>query len=145
MVNPTGPTRRPTLETCRHCGIVMHSSSLAAHERNHIKREEGDNVVAEPTYREKTLQAAASHVLVDRNNSYGPPHQDFQRTADLWTTYLTGKTGTELRINAHDVAVMQILLKTSRLCWSPDKADHWEDIAGYAACGREAYELTKER
>lgn len=28
-----------------------------------------------------------------------------------------------------------ILLKVSRLTWTPDKEDTWADIAGYAACG----------
>jgi hypothetical protein len=41
------------------------------------------------------------------------------------SAYLTGQ----------DVAIMMILLKVSRLGWSPEVADHWLDVAGYAACG----------
>lgn len=87
--------------------------------------------------RSETLQAAEDLVNGDRNAQYGDPTQDFQRTADLWTSYLHGvmdRTGL-LNLEPHDIAVLQILLKISRLTWSPNKADHWIDIAGYAACG----------
>lgn len=77
------------------------------------------------------LRTAETLVNGDRNNSYGPPNQDFTRTAQLWTTYLDGRT----HLEAHDVAVMMILLKISRLAWTPDTEDSWIDIAGYAACG----------
>ena len=81
--------------------------------------------------RSRMLHEAERLVNGDRNNTYGPPEQDFERTAIMWTTYMNGR-----RIfDAHDVAVMMILLKVSRLSWSPDKPDNWIDIAGYAACG----------
>ena len=87
------------------------------------------------TPRTDTLHQAEQAINGDRNNQYGPPSQDFQRTAELWTAYLDSKT----HIDAHDVAVMMILLKASRIRWSPEKQDHWIDIAGYAACGYEAF------
>lgn len=77
------------------------------------------------------LATADRLVNGDRNNTYGPPSQDFTRTAQLWTTYLDGRSTLE----AHDVAVMMILLKVSRLACTPDHEDSWIDIAGYAACG----------
>lgn len=90
------------------------------------------------TVSERTrLLLDAEHIITqDRNNLYGPPTQDFDRTAQMWSSYLTGKT----EIKAHDVAAMMILLKISRIAWSPDNRDHWLDIAGYAACG---YETTQ--
>jgi hypothetical protein len=91
--------------------------------------------------RTNLLKKAAEYITGDRNNHYGPPHIDFQRTGELWTTYLGGKK----KVNAHDVAVMMALLKISRIAWSPDKADHWVDLAGYAACGLEAYAYTNNK
>lgn len=109
-----------------------------------------DQVDAAVSTREFILNEAARCVLQDRNNSYGPPHQDFDRTAELVSTYLRGKYGRiegydvqQLVLNAEDIAVIMILLKVSRLCWSPDKTDTWIDIAGYAACGYEAYVNTR--
>jgi hypothetical protein len=81
--------------------------------------------------RQQMLREAETLVNGDRNNAYGPPDQDFQRTADLWTIYLNGRR----IIEAHDVAIMMSLLKISRLSWDPTKRDSWVDLAGYAACG----------
>ncbi len=81
--------------------------------------------------RSKLLHEAEQLVNGDRNNAYGPPNQDFQRTADLWSIYLDGRR----IIEAHDVAIMMSLLKISRLSWSPDNRDSWVDLAGYASCG----------
>jgi hypothetical protein len=91
--------------------------------------------------RAEVLDAARSAVLEDRNNSYGPPHQDFQRTADALTA-LGFRAPDEGPISAHHVAMMMIILKSSRLTWNPLKMDSWIDIAGYAACGFEAAALT---
>lgn len=83
----------------------------------------------------------AEHITTqDRNNHYGPPTQDFTRTAQLWATYLDGRTD----IQPHDVATMMILLKISRITWSPQNRDHWLDIAGYAACGYETTQPEKQ-
>jgi hypothetical protein len=41
----------------------------------------------------------------------------------------------ETLLDPHDVAIMMMQLKHSRLSWSPTKEDHWIDLAGYAACG----------
>ena len=86
------------------------------------------------------LHEAERLVNGDRNNQYGPPDQDFQRTADLWTIYLDGKR----IIEAHDVAVMMALLKISRLSWKPNHPDSWIDLAGYAACGYDIITNNKE-
>jgi hypothetical protein len=81
--------------------------------------------------RAEVLRTAESLVNGDRNNQYGEPHQDFARTATLWNTYLD----LDEVIQPHDVAAMMMLLKLSRIHWSPDKQDSWVDAAGYAACG----------
>jgi hypothetical protein len=105
-----------------------------------------------PTVRKQVLGEADKLVNGDRNNTYGPPTQDFQRTADFWNIYLMGvverKLGTRTLtpevamvigslVDSWDIAAMMNLLKMSRLTWSPQKQDHWVDIAGYSACGAE--------
>lgn len=86
----------------------------------------------EPMTRESILDQAKQIVMQDRNLDYGSPEDNFRDIAELWTTY------TETKFDPHDVAVMMVLVKISRLKTSPSKEDHWVDIAGYAACGAQA-------
>jgi hypothetical protein len=88
-------------------------------------------------HRTEILTQADQLINGDRNNQYGEPHQDFTRTALMWTAYL------DHPIHAHDVAALMALLKLSRIAWQPNKQDSWIDLAGYAACGYEAHKLTK--
>lgn len=89
-----------------------------------------------PSPRAAVLDEAKSLITGDRNNTYGPPHQDFQRSAEAANAY--GYRGPEGRnLEAHDIALLVTLVKISRLMWTPDKRDSWVDIAGYAACGYE--------
>ena len=90
--------------------------------------------------RSRMLHQAEQLVNGDRNNAYGPPDQDFERTAIMWTTYMNGRRIFE----AHDVAAMMILLKISRLSWQPTNPDSWIDLAGYAACGYDIITKNKE-
>jgi hypothetical protein len=83
------------------------------------------------------LREAESLITGDRNNQYGPPTQDFARTAEFWTTYLGDKLKDDTKIEAHDIAAMMTLLKLSRITWSPEKQDSWADAAGYIGCGWE--------
>lgn len=87
--------------------------------------------------REKILQDALKIVTQDRNKDYGDPEDNFSTIAEYWATYLHSKGMLESMdcLTATDVAAMMILMKCSRLATSPDKEDHWVDIAGYAACG----------
>lgn len=88
------------------------------------------------TNRRSVLMEAADLVDGDRNNQYGDPIGDFKATADMWTAYLRRSLGVEIdNLQPHDVAAMMGLLKISRIGWSPEKRDHWADLAGYAACG----------
>ncbi len=54
------------------------------------------------------LFKAKDLVYGDRNDSYGHPHDDFTRTAGLWSAFL----GVE--ISAEEAALMMVLLKLSR-------------------------------
>jgi len=82
--------------------------------------------------RASVLAEATELVNGDRNSQYGDPIQDFRRTADMWNAYLGFEYGA---LQPHDVAAMVAMIKLSRIAWSPDKRDHWADLAGYAACG----------
>jgi len=83
-----------------------------------------------PSNRSSVLHEADALVNGERNIDYGDPIADFRRTADLWSAYLGG-----VKLQPHDVAAMMSMLKLSRIRWSPEKRDHWVDLAGYAACG----------
>jgi hypothetical protein len=96
--------------------------------------------------RTKLLHEAARLINGDRNNDYGDPVDDFAMTAQLWQVYLRrameARSLEEIYLDPHDVAVMMMLLKISRLSWTPAKRDHWLDIVGYAGCGWECIEST---
>lgn len=68
----------------------------------------------------------------DRNADYGPPNQDFKRTADMWTGLLQYKLNLNAKIRPQDVALMMIMLKASRAQHSLKK-DNYIDICGYGA------------
>lgn len=95
----------------------------------------------QPSPREQSLVRAIGYVCGDRNASYGPPTQDFKRTAALWTAFgfrFVPYDGAEPQpIISHHVANGMILLKQSRTAHQPGKADSWDDTSGYAACGHE--------
>lgn len=95
--------------------------------------------------RRKLLHEAADIVDGDRNAQYGDPIGDFKCTADFWTAYIrriASQRGDDFVLLPHDVAAMMSLLKISRIGWSPEKYDHWLDLAGYAACGWDCSERT---
>lgn len=86
--------------------------------------------------RADVLDEARGLITGDRNNTYGPPMQDFTRTAGALSAYgYRGPGGRELQ--AHDVAIFVMAVKLSRLMWTPAKRDSWVDIAGYSGCGYE--------
>jgi hypothetical protein len=64
-----------------------------------------------------------------RHDQYGAPNADFQRIAAMWTTLFSRE------FSPHEVAMAMICLKLSRMTHSPQKRDHWVDVAGYSRCG----------
>ena len=87
--------------------------------------------------REAVLAAALAAVNGERNQSYDEPEDNFGRTAQLWSAYLT------VEVTAIDVAVLMVLLKVARLMHTPGHVDSWVDIAGYAACGADVSQTTR--
>lgn len=83
---------------------------------------------------EDILDTAARITRGDRNASYGPPDQDFRRTAGMWSALFGAKLQEGVTFEPRDVAMAMILLKCSRESHQR-KLDNWVDIAGYARCG----------
>lgn len=90
--------------------------------------EDGTEFESADAEEEDILLVALRLTKGDRQASYGPPDQDFRRTADMWTA-LFGHA-----FEPKDVALAMILLKASRQIHQR-KRDNWVDIAGYARCG----------
>jgi hypothetical protein len=89
--------------------------------------------VSDITGREVLLDKARELVMGDRNKVYDDPVDNFGRIVDLWSVYLDSVGDRELE--PHDVAILNVLQKVARIAYTPDHADSWVDIAGYAACG----------
>ena len=91
--------------------------------------------------RGSALKEAHGLITGDRNAQYGPPTQDFKRTAEMATSFgfrFVGHADAPAEdLESHHVAIFQMLLKLSRLAWTPGKRDSWVDVAGYSGCGYE--------
>lgn len=94
-----------------------------------------------PTGRSKALQEADNLVNGDRNTHYGTPTENFTNIAALWSVQLGHKLNAP--ITAGEVSALMISLKLARSIASPNKRDHWVDMAGYAAIGAEIAEDSK--
>lgn len=82
------------------------------------------------------LREAERLIMGDRNNQYGPPTQDFDRTAAILNAMGYRAIGGR-KLQPHDVALVVMAVKMSRLAWMPEKQDSWADMAGYVGCGWE--------
>lgn len=99
------------------------------------------------TPREAILRGAAEAVLRQRNNTYGPPTQDFARSAGICNALgfrFVDAEGRVSELQPHHIAMIQQAVKMSRLTWDPGHVDSWIDMAGYAACGYECAAPTVE-
>ena len=83
---------------------------------------------------EDILAEASRITRGSRQVQYGPPDQDFRRTAGMWSALFLSKLKDGVTFEPRDVALAMILLKTSRETHQR-KRDNWVDIAGYASCG----------
>lgn len=88
------------------------------------------------------LEEAQEIVHGDRQADYGHPALDFERQSRLLNTlgfrrlHLIRSGDTvdvaQRKLEPTDIPEIQICVKLSRIYESPDKRDHWVDIAGYA-------------
>jgi len=83
---------------------------------------------------EDILDIAARITRGDRQAVYGPPEQDFKKTADMWTGLFQYMLNGEAKFEPRHVAMALICMKMSRE-FHQRKKDNWVDIAGYARCG----------
>ena len=74
---------------------------------------------------------AAAVVQGERQATHGDKVQCLQNVADLWSAYL-GAT-----VDAHDAALMLLLLKLARSKTGTFNIDDYLDMAGYAGCAGE--------
>lgn len=116
---------------CYWMGLANLAVQLHDH---HIWDGEAPVVVDEEDDDEDILDTAARITRGDRNASYGPPDQDFRRTAGMWSALFAAKLQHNVTFEPRDVAMAMILLKCSRESHQR-KLDNWVDIAGYARCG----------
>lgn len=82
--------------------------------------------------RVEALREAARLIHSERNKQYGPPSENFDRIARLWSVILG------IDVSMEDVAMCMVALKMARYASrSGYQPDTWIDIAGYAGCGYE--------
>ena len=81
--------------------------------------------------RDELLDRAKDLVNGPRNKIYGDPEENHKRIADMWGVIL------KREVSLHEVYLMMVALKMSRLIESPDHKDSWIDLIGYAALGGE--------
>lgn len=82
-------------------------------------------------YADSVLCNAYEAVYSARMADYGPPIENHERTAALWTIYLRATLRDKVSLSARDVCMLNILQKVSRDVHRP-KRDNLVDIAGYA-------------
>lgn len=76
---------------------------------------------------------AAKLVLGDRNEAYGTPKDDYEKTAKIWTAMLADLLKPGANIPAERAILMMAGLKLSRLCYK-HKDDSAIDAHGYLLC-----------
>ena len=88
--------------------------------------------------RVEALREAARLISSERNEQYGPPSENFDRIARLWSVVLG------INVSMEDVAMCMVALKMARYASkSGYQPDTWIDIAGYAGCGYEVGDLSE--
>lgn len=74
------------------------------------------------------LTEARDLVNGDRQSDYGPPWEDYARTAAIFNA-MTGRD-----LTTEEAIRFMVAVKLSRMAVSPRKRDHYVDAAGYLDC-----------
>lgn len=99
-----------------------------------IPEPQGPNGEGSTVVNEKDVLLEAYEITRgDRNAAYGPPDQDFTRTAAMLTGMFAHKLKDNEKFLSWEIAQLMICLKLSRLQHN-HKRDSIVDIAGYARC-----------
>ena len=77
------------------------------------------------------LEKASELAAGDRENDYGDKVHNHTNIARLWSTYL------DVKIEAHDVAILMTLLKVARTKLGAGSDDTYIDMAAYSAIAGE--------
>lgn len=85
--------------------------------------------------RQQILIEADAAIMGNRHKTHGAAEQNLETTGDYWTKF-TGK-----KLDGHDVALMNVLQKISRIMCGERTKDHYCDIIGWAAL---AWERSKK-
>ncbi len=116
---------------CYWTSLISLAVQLSEH---HISKVERMGLAEQDDDDEDILAEASRITRGSRQAQYGPPDQDFRRTAGMWSSLFISKLKDGVTFESRDVALAMILLKTSRETHQR-KRDNWVDIAGYASCG----------
>jgi len=87
--------------------------------------------VGGPRATETVLEEAQRLIHGDRNAFYGPPGEDFAKTAKMVTGLLLPKLRPGVEVTAREAILIMVIVKASREVNRP-KRDNAVDIAGYA-------------
>lgn len=88
--------------------------------------------------REECLDTAKSLITGDRQAAYGSPSESFDDMARILNAL--GVSSEDAPLTGVDVVLFNIAQKLRRIAITPNHADSWVDLAGYAALG---YEITR--
>jgi hypothetical protein len=129
-------------EILREANAELHQAAqvtlepeLAGHQKAIFDWHEGiEALKAAEAQAEDILETALRITKGDRQAQYGPPDQDFRRTAAMWNGLFAHMLQPGASFEPRHIAMAMVLLKLSRLMHQP-KRDSWIDVAGYARCG----------
>ena len=77
-------------------------------------------------------------LIDERGTQYGDPTDNLKDIAAVWDIYLKARPGGKTQVvSAVDQVWMMVATKLIRAAKSPMNFDHYDDVAGYAACGIE--------
>ena len=77
----------------------------------------------------------AKQTIDARGDHYGSPIENFTRIAKLWSVVLN------VEVKPHEVGLCMDLVKTARLCETPEHWDSYLDKCGYAAATVECFNV----
>jgi hypothetical protein len=100
-------------------------------------------VVASGKMGESVAAEADRLVSNERQQKYGHPLDDFTMTAELLNARFKDKL--KIPFEPHEVAVIQRMVKESRLARSPQHRDSLVDLAGYAKTQDMVFEEIRRR